>query len=89
MITKPDKHFCVFRGIRDLVNLIQLTEDNIIGDHIKRLSLCVLLMHLHCLAVKFKYLLGDIKAKKQNGFDKSNPVTHFMLEAIIMRFVRK
>jgi hypothetical protein len=50
--------------LRDLVNLIQLTEDNIIGDHIKRLSLCVLLMHLHCLAVKFKYLLGDIKTKK-------------------------
>ena len=63
MITKPDKHISVFRGIRDLVNLIQLTEDNIIGDHIEWLSLCVLLMHLHCLAVKFKYLLGDKKSK--------------------------
>ena len=52
MITKPDKHISVFRGIRDLVNLIQLTEDNIIGDHIERLSLSVFLMHLHCLAMK-------------------------------------
>ncbi len=63
MITKPDKHISVFRGIRDLVNLIQLTEDNIIGDHIEWLLLSVLLMHLHCLAVKIKYLLGDKKSK--------------------------